>query len=191
MIVIVLKSKKLQIIVIILIIILAFVVAFHSAMWIIKAVYPLHYIDIVEKYAEDYDVNPYLVLAIIKNESKFNPEAISRTEARGLMQIAPITGQWASEKLNIEDYSHELLFIPELNIRIGSWFLNILNNEFDNDLELVIAAYNAGNGNVSRWLENSEFSSDGESLDHIPFGETRIYLNRVLRDFERYKRIYE
>ncbi|TCQ08176.1 soluble lytic murein transglycosylase [Serpentinicella alkaliphila] len=186
------RFSWLRLIIFSLILILSIViVAFHSFSWIVKAIYPTHYIDIVEKYAEVYNIDPYLVLSIIKNESKFNPEAVSRKDARGLMQIAPITGQWASEKLPIESYSQDMLFDPELNIQIGCWYLSILNNQFASNFELVVAAYNAGNGNVSRWLSNPEYSADGKNLDNIPFGETRIYQQRVLRDYERYKRIYE
>jgi len=170
---------------------MAVITTFYSIRWIVHAVYPIHHFDIVNKYATIYDIDPYLVLSIIKNESKFNPEAISRKEARGLMQIAPITGQWAAEKLDINGYHHDMLFTPELNIKIGCWYLNILNGQFNKDIELIVAAYNAGNGNVSKWLDNPEYSSDGKNLDYIPFGETRIYSQKVLRDYERYRRIYE
>lgn len=184
-------NKRLSCVITIFIVIVAIIIGYQSFRWIVKVAYPLHYFDTVEEYAERYELDPYLVLSIMKNESKFNPEAVSKKEARGLMQIAPITGEWASEKLNIEGYSSEMLFSPELNIQIGCWYLSMLNNQFNNELELIIAAYNAGSGNVSKWLNNSEFSSDGQSLDYIPFGETRIYLQKVLRDYERYKRIYE
>ncbi len=102
----------------------------QNARWILKTIYPLHYYDLIEKYATEYEVDPYLVLAIIKNESKFNPDAVSKKDAKGLMQIAPITGKWACEKLEIPDYTEDMLFEPELNIRIGVWYLNVLKQEF-------------------------------------------------------------
>jgi soluble lytic murein transglycosylase len=183
-------SKKIRILFTFILILIMFFLAFHSVQWAVKTVFPMHYKDLIVKYAEMNNVDPLLVAAIIRNESKFNPEAISKREAKGLMQIAPVTGHWASERLNIENYSEDMLFEPELNIRIGCWYLNVLNNEFNHNLELVIAAYNAGNGNVTKWLNNKEYSSNGDKLDRIPFEETRIYLIKVMRDYKIYQRIY-
>lgn len=162
-----------------------------NSKWIFKTVYPIHYADLIDKYAEVYQVDAYLVAAIIRNESKFNPNALSRKEAKGLMQIAPITGEWASEKLGIINYREELLYEPELNIQIGTWYLNVLHKEFQGRLELMVAAYNAGNGNVSKWLANPEFSSDGKVLEVIPFPETRGYSKKVLRDYMIYQKLYQ
>ncbi len=161
-----------------------------NSKWIFKTIYPMHYNELIQRYSAMYSVDPYLAAAIIKNESKFNPNALSRKDAKGLMQIAPVTGEWASEKLAIKDYGEERLYEPELNIQIGTWYLNFLHKEFNWSLELVVAAYNAGNGNVSRWLENPEYSPDGRQLSSIPFPETRLYSKKVLRDYEIYSRLY-
>lgn len=174
--------------------ILVFVILFvglKNIDWILETIYPIHYADLVEKYAEEYDVDPYLIVSIMKNESKFDPKAVSKKDAKGLMQIAPITGQWASEKLSISNYSEDMLFDPELNIRIGTWYLNVLKNEFGDNVEVIVAGYNAGNGNVKKWLSNPEYSADGKTLDHIPFNETKIYQKKVLRDYKIYKKIYQ
>jgi soluble lytic murein transglycosylase len=171
-----------------LIVLFALVIA--NSKWILKTIYPIHYSELIQKYSLEYMVDPYLVAAIIKNESKFNPNALSRKDAKGLMQIAPITGRWASEMLDIENYEEEQLYEPELNIRIGIWYINVLNNEFEDNLSLVVAAYNAGNGNVAKWLQNPEYSIDGKELTVIPFPETRIYSRRVLRDYQIYQRLY-
>ena len=170
-------------------IIIALVV--FNAKWIFKTIYPIHYDDLIEKYSTTYNIDPFLAAAIIRNESKFNPNALSRKAAKGLMQIAPITGEWAAEKLNIQNYSEERLYEPELNIHIGIWYLNILYKEFDGRLELMVAAYNAGNGNVSKWLDNPEYSIDGKNLSVIPFPETRIYSKKVLRDYQIYQKLYK
>ncbi|SDK23735.1 lytic transglycosylase domain-containing protein [Natronincola ferrireducens] len=183
-------SKKIIQILVTIILIITVIVALQNGKWLGKVVYPFHYKDIVEIYATEYEVDPYLVAAIIRNESKFNPYALSRRDAKGLMQIAPITGNWAAERMSIEDYREEMLYNPDLNIKIGCWYLNILHREFNNNLQLIIAAYNAGNGNVSRWLENPEYSRDGKTLDEIPFGETRIYLKKVQRDYRIYTWLY-
>ncbi|ARE87147.1 Soluble lytic murein transglycosylase precursor [Clostridium formicaceticum] len=183
-------SKKFMRIIATIFFVIVLVVALQNGRWLMKIIYPMHYRDIIEIYAKEYDVDPYLVAAIMRNESKFNPNAISRREAKGLMQIAPITGNWAAEKLSIEDYHEDMLYDPDLNIRIGCWYLDILHKEFDNNLQLIVAAYNAGNGNVTKWLQNPAYSKDGETLDEIPFGETRIYLQKVLRDYKIYQWIY-
>ncbi len=162
-----------------------------NSKWIFETIYPMHYNELIEKYSAIYSVDPYLAAAIIRNESKFNPNALSRKDAKGLMQIAPVTGQWASERLEIKNYSEEQLYEPELNIQIGTWYLNVLHKEFNGSLELMVAAYNAGNGNVSKWLENPEYSPDGRQLSHIPFPETRLYSKKVLRDYEIYSRLYQ
>ena len=166
-------------------------IALKNTDWVLRTIYPIHYSDLIEKYANEYEIDPYLVAAIIKNESKFDPNAVSKKDAKGLMQIAPVTGEWASEKLNIQNYSEDMLFDPELNIKIGVWYLNILKNEFSENIEVMIAGYNAGNGNVKKWLNNSEYSKDGKRLDKIPFSETQIYQKKVLRDYKIYRKIYK
>lgn len=183
-------TKKFIRLAVTILIIIAIVVALQNTRWALQVVFPFHYEEIIELYAEEYDVDPHLVAAIIRNESRFNPNALSRRDAKGLMQIAPITGRWAAERFPIEDYTEEMLYDPELNIHIGCWYLRILHNEFDNNLQLIIAAYNAGNGNVSKWLENPEYSKDGETLSEIPFPETDNYLKKVLRDYKIYQWIY-
>lgn len=183
-------SKSVKRIVTIILVITAIVIVIQNFKWIARKVYPIHYKDKIEIYAREYNVDPYLVAAIMKNESKFNPKALSRKEAKGLMQIAPITGDWASQKLKIGDYDEDMLYDPDLNIKIGCWYLNILHNEFDNNLELIIAAYNAGNGNVTKWLQDPKYSSNGRTLEEIPFNETKTYLKKVLRDYKIYNIIY-
>lgn len=153
--------------------------------------YPLSYQTLIKKYSEKYDVDPYLVAAIINVESKFDKNAVSNKNARGLMQIAPITGKWASEELNIDDFDVDDLFDPELNIMIGSWYLNVLSQEFDNNLQLILAAYNAGSGNVVRWLQNKMYSEDGKSLMIIPFTETKDFVKKVQKNISIYKILYE
>ncbi|MDI9477005.1 MAG: lytic transglycosylase domain-containing protein [Natronincolaceae bacterium] len=167
------------------------VIALQNIEWIIRTIYPVHYYDLVEEYAQKYEIDPYLVVAIMKNESRFNPTAVSRKGAKGLMQIAPITGKWASEELEISNYSEDMLFQPELNIHFGIWYLDVLRQEFGNNVGLMVAGYNAGNGNVRKWLSNPKYSKDGETLHKIPFGETRIYQKRVLRDYKIYTKIYK
>ncbi len=162
----------------------------YSAGRLIRFRYPLEYRDIVEKYSEQYDLDPYLVLAVINVESRFRHDAVSPKNARGLMQITGKTGEWIAGKLQIADYSEEKLFDPQTNIMIGCWYLSTLYREFG-DLDLMLAAYNAGSGNVSQWLKNSKYSVNGKSLDKIPFRETEQYLVKVKKNLDIYKRLYK
>lgn len=153
--------------------------------------FPTGYKDYINIYSKEYEVDPFLVASVINVESKYNKEAISQKDARGLMQIGPQTGTWAAEVLDISNYSGKLLFEPEVNIRIGIWYLNQLNKEFDNDIELVLAAYNAGSGNVNKWLEDKSYSNDGMNLSDIPFKETQEYLEKVNFNYRIYKIVYK
>ena len=151
-----------------------------------KILYPQEYKSYVEKYAQEYNVDKNLVYSVIKCESNFNKDAVSRTGARGLMQISEMTGIWASDILKVENYSSDMLFEPEININFGCWYLKRLIDQFD-DESTALAAYNAGSGNVSKWLLESEHSNDGVSLDYIPFRETENYVKKV----EKARKIYE
>ena len=152
--------------------------------------YPMSYRNSINIYSKQFNVDPYLVAAIINVESSYDKTAISNKEARGLMQISPTTGQWAAEDLSIEDFSLDLLFEPEINIMIGTWYLNMLSDEFDHNIQLILAAYNGGSGNVRKWLENDEYCEDGIYLKKIPFKETRDYVEKVLKNYKVYKILY-
>lgn len=117
----------------------------------------------VERYSEQYDLDPYFVLSVMKAESNFNEDAKSNKDARGLMQITSSTGKWIAEKQGIEDFDPNLLNEPEVNIRFGCWYLNNLYGEFK-DWDLVIAAYNAGRGRVQEWLKSDDHSDEGKIL---------------------------
>ena len=162
---------------------------YHStAFW--RIFYPIYHKDIIISYAKEYDVDPYLVTAVIRAESKFDPEAESTAGARGLMQIMPETGEWVAEKLALEDFDREQLFQPEVNICIGTWYLSDLRDEFA-DIVLVLAAYNGGRGNVKQWLEMKKDRDGTLSIDELPFLETRHYVKKVLHNYRRYREIYQ
>ena len=158
---------------------------------IIATLYPVGYKDHINSYSKEYNLDPFLVASIINVESKYDKNATSSKDARGLMQIGESTGQWGSEVLAIDSYTSDMLYDPEVNIRIGTWYLNQLNKEFDNNLDLVLAAYNAGSGNVSKWLLDEEYSKNGEDIHTIPFEETKNYLKRVNLNYEVYSRVYK
>ena len=162
---------KKKLILILLILIVLGVALFIGKNDIYKYLYPKKYSNYVEFYSKEYNLDENLVYSIIKAESKFKEDAVSRKGAKGLMQIGDGTRDWAAEELKLEKVD---IFKPQDNIRIGCWYLNRLYREFG-DLDLVIAAYNGGSGNVKKWLADEEFSSDGENLETIPFKETASY----------------
>jgi soluble lytic murein transglycosylase len=151
--------------------------------------YPLLYQEYVFKYAENYQVDPFLVAAVIRKESRYSPTAVSPTGARGLMQIMPDTADWASRQLGIE-FHQDLLFDPEYNIRMGCWYLRRLQDTFPDNLPVALASYNAGQGNVGRWLKEGVWNGELSHLNQIPFPETRIYVSKVLTYYRHYQRLY-
>ncbi len=175
------KLGKLFVFILILVLIGSFIKSFYFS-----ARYPISYEDTIKKYSEEYGLDPFLVAAMICIESGYDKDAISSAGARGLMQIMPETAEWASNKMGLEDFNIDKLFIPEINIKIGTWYLNTLFKEFDNNIELVLAAYNGGIGNVTKWLGDINYSNDGKTLEHIPFKETREYVEKVLNRKNEY-----
>lgn len=151
--------------------------------------YPLAYRENIFRWADAEKLHPYLVAAVIRNESRFRPDATSSQGARGLMQVMPETGAWAAKQMGITFQANQL-YQAEYNIRIGTWYLANLRREFGGDIVLALAAYNAGRGNVRQWLTDKRWTGEHATLDQIPFPETRLYVGKVLRDFERYRRIY-
>ena len=172
-----------------LIVLVAFVIVIGvGSKYVIKEkFFPYKYKEYVDKYSNQYNLDPLFVLAVIKTESKFDDDAHSHKNAVGLMQITVETGEWAAKEMGFNTFSKDDLYNEEYNIRMGCWYLRRLNDIFDGDLDLTIAAYNAGPTNVQTWLVNEKYSSDGKSIDYIPFGETKKYVDKV----DAYYHIYE
>ena len=152
--------------------------------------YPYPYQDEVRTYAEEYQVDSDLVMAVIKTESNFNQEAVSHRGAVGLMQIMPATADWIASQLEDESFTQEKLYEPDLNIRYGIWYLAELQREFDDNTVLVLMAYNAGRGNVRTWMEENHWNMSFNNVEAIPFGETREYVKRVMKYREKYRKLY-
>ena len=157
---------------------------------LLPSFYPQKYQEQVSAYAAEYQLPESLVYAVIKTESDFDPYANSHKDARGLMQILLSTGSWAAEKLGLENYTDESLYDVDTNLHIGCWYLARLYEQFGS-IPVALAAYNAGEGNVSRWLTESAYSADGETLDTIPYPATDDYVKTVLRRQMIYEKLYE
>ena len=169
---------------------LAVIVVITALFISVKVNYPIKYTSCVNKYTSEYKLDKTLVYAIIKCESSFNKNATSKVGAMGLMQIMPDTGKWVAEKLAIKNFTSQDLLDSEKNIMIGVWYFKYLLDKFNGELSLAIAAYNAGPTNVSKWLEQEEYSNDGLTLNNIPFEETKKYEKKVMNTYTMYKKIY-
>lgn len=156
---------------------------------IMKKLYPLKYSEYVEKYAKEYNIDKYMVYAIIKAESNFNENAKSSSDAIGLMQIMETTAIETANKMELE-VTEEDLFKPELNINIGLKYFTYLLNQYNNNYPLAIIAYNAGMGNVDMWIKEGIIKEDGTDIENVPFKETNNYVRKILRDYEIYKGLY-
>ena len=147
--------------------------------------FPVRYMHIIEAHAGE--IPHSVILAVIMAESSFRPYAESHAGAQGLMQLMPSTAAWVAQLMGKTDFDPETIWEPEVNIALGSFYLNWLKRRFNGDIILAIAAYNAGQGRVNSWLADPEVSPDGRTLDNIPYNETRNYIERV--EFNR--RAYE
>ncbi|MBU3145588.1 lytic transglycosylase domain-containing protein [Clostridium sp. CF012] len=157
---------------------------------IFKSFYQVKYEDHIVKYSQKYNIDPSLVSAVIKAESNFNGKAVSPRGAYGLMQIMPDTGLWIAKNMELKDFKEEKLYDSEINIAMGCWYINNLNTEFNGDIDLVLAAYNGGRGNVQKWLKDKRYSSDGKKLNNIPFAETDKYVKKVKTNYNIYLKLY-
>lgn len=152
-------------------------------------VYKLEYTEYVKKYANEYNVDEYLIYAIIKAESNFEPNAESHRGAKGLMQLMYSTAEDISKRIGIE-LNEENILEPDININLGTKYISMLIQKYNN-INLALAAYNAGSGNVDGWIEKGTLKSDGSDIENVPFTETNNYVRKILRDYEIYKNIYE
>ncbi|OON93691.1 MAG: lytic transglycosylase [Candidatus Epulonipiscioides saccharophilum] len=158
--------------------------------YIAYTLYPRPYYSYIKEIAKTYNINELFIYSIIQTESHFNANAISRSGARGCMQIMEKTGYWIAQELQIEDYEHSDLFNPYINIHIGSWYISRLIQNYQGNVNLALAAYNGGSGNVSKWLKDTRYSHDGRTLHTIPFAETRNYITKVNFHYLIYKILY-
>ncbi|HWJ02497.1 MAG TPA: lytic transglycosylase domain-containing protein [Verrucomicrobiae bacterium] len=154
-----------------------------------KLRYPMPYKSLIYENADKYGVDPFLITAVIREESKFMPKSLSTAGARGLMQLMPETAKWAAELNGLQSFTPEDLYQPETNIMLGSWYIANLSKQFNNNTVLVLTAYNAGRGRVKDWLEQGEMTPQGRS-EEIPITETREYVKRVLNSYAKYKKLY-
>ena len=157
-----------------------------------KIIYPTKYNKYVQKAAKENNIDPYLIFAIIKQESKFNKNAMSKKEAKGLMQLLDTTAEEIALNIPYMDEKNIDLFDASTNICIGVKYFRSLVDRYEGNIHLAICAYNAGLGNVDKWMLSEEIYSDGHvSVSCIPFEETRTYLTNILKYYNKYVNLYE
>jgi soluble lytic murein transglycosylase len=152
--------------------------------------YPLKYKNYVKEYSQEFGIDEATIFSIIRAESSFNPQAVSKSGAIGLMQVMPSTALMLAGELNIEGFNTDMLYEPQINIRLGVFYYKKMLEKFGGR-ETALAAYNAGEGNVSSWLQNAAYTKDGKNLSHIPFKETSDYVKKINKNYRIYKvRVY-
>jgi soluble lytic murein transglycosylase len=155
-----------------------------------RLAFPLPYRQAITTHSRRNGLDPYLVAALIRQESEFNARAVSRARAYGLTQVLPSTGRMLSRKLGIRRFSPSLLFHPDANIRLGTYYIKTLVADLDGNVCAALAAYNAGKSRAAAWLSWSDYREPAEFVEAVPFSETRNYIQMVLRNADVYRRIY-
>ncbi|MCC0177006.1 transglycosylase SLT domain-containing protein [Waterburya agarophytonicola K14] len=156
-----------------------------TAYW--RGLFPFPYQTEILDFARQDEINPLLVLSVMRKESTFNPEIDSVVGAVGLMQIVPPTAKWVAEQLDLAEYS---LTNPEDNIKIGTWYLKHNHDRYEDNSLYAVASYNAGTGNVSSWLDSYNTSDPDLFVEQIPFPETKDYVEGVFGNYWNYLRLY-
>ncbi|WP_138755394.1 lytic transglycosylase domain-containing protein [Paenibacillus sinopodophylli] len=166
-------------------------ILFLKSDWLGAIMYPVKYKADIRASASNYGVEPHLVAAIIRSETNYQTGKDSRKGALGLMQIMPDTADWVVQKAGFKNVTEDTLrHRADVSIEIGSWYLNSLSEQFGQNQIAAIAAYNAGPGNVRKWLDTGVWDGTIETVNEIPFGETRHYVQRVIYYYNKYKDLY-
>ena len=155
-----------------------------------RIVYPQKYSEYVSKYAAEYNVPEDVIYATIKVESSFDHEAISRDDARGLMQMLPSTFEWLTGDEHLAEHlEFSALKDPDVSIRYGTYYLKYLYDKFQK-WDVVFAAYNWGEGNIARLLADGEYTDEDGNITYIPAAQPRAYVPKVKNAMEYYKKLY-
>lgn len=174
-------------------------VLFSNSEWVGRLLYPIKYEQDIRISAANFQLDPFLIAAIIRVESNYKTELRSKKGAIGLMQIMPDTADWIIEQGQFSGSIRDQLEIPAVNIEVGTWYIDSLLKQFGKHIELkteedriavIAAAYNAGPGNVNHWLDMRQWDGSVTTLGQIPFGETRHYIQRILYYYKKYNSFY-
>ncbi|MDQ0416767.1 soluble lytic murein transglycosylase [Croceifilum oryzae] len=178
--------KRMILIGIILIMIIMLIAIPVSNRWM----YPLKYEEDILNSAKQYKISPFLVMAVIRVETKFDPSKISHANAQGLMQITPGTVDTVIQSAPFSPAVRDQIGDPKMNIQIGTWYLAYLIKEFNGNEVVAVAAYNAGPNKVKSWLKDKKWDGTLQNAHHIEYSETRKYVQKVMGYYGKYKSVY-
>ena len=154
-----------------------------------EALFPKAYWGDLKRFSTQNELDPYLVASLIRQESEFNPNAISHANAVGLMQLLPVTGKKVAKEVNLHHFSASQLYTPTVNLQLGTRYFKSMVDKFGS-FEYALAAYNAGSDRVQDWLAAGKYRDPQEFVESIPFTETREYVQAILRNANVYKQLY-
>jgi soluble lytic murein transglycosylase len=152
--------------------------------------FPIPFRQSIEQYSHSQNLDPFLIAALIRQESEFNAKVISRANAYGLMQLLPGTGKELARHLRLGRFSTAQLLSSDRNVRLGTYFFRNLLNSYGGQVELALASYNAGPSRATLWRTWGPFREQAEFVEAVPFHETRGYIQIVLRNADVYRRLY-
>lgn len=152
-----------------------------------QALYPFPFLEPIEKWSQQRQLNPLLVTGLMRQESRFEPKIISSAGAKGLMQVMPETADWVAQQISLKQYDLEK---PDDNINLGTWYLDYTHREYTNNSMFAVASYNAGPGSVADWIKKYNTDDLDRFVEQIPFPETRGYVETVLGNYWNYLRLY-
>ena len=155
-----------------------------------EALFPKPYWSDLKRSSAANGLDPYLVASLIRQESEFNPNAVSRANAVGLMQLLPKTGKLVAKEEKLKRYSASQLYTPAVNMQLGTRYFRGMVDKFGGSFEYALAAYNAGSDRVNEWLAQGKYRDPQEFVESIPFTETRGYVQAILRNASVYKQLY-
>jgi soluble lytic murein transglycosylase len=155
-----------------------------------EMLFPLPYRSDLEQSAHDVGIDAFLLAGLIRQESEFDPQALSPANAYGLAQVRPVTGRQYALKAGIQRFTNRLLFQPATNLKIGAAIFRGMLDDNNNSVEQTLAAYNAGPARSVEWFGWNQYREPAEFVESIPFTETRDYVQAVMRNADTYRRLY-
>ncbi|MBT3266817.1 transglycosylase SLT domain-containing protein [Candidatus Poribacteria bacterium] len=155
-----------------------------------QLLYPIPFEESLVKAGEEFGVDPHYLAAMIREESRFNASVVSWAGAYGLMQVMPDTGKRIAPRIGIEEFDKDMLLDPEVNIRMGAWYIRFLLDEFGGDFSLVSGAYNAGEGRMGQWRDRYAITDLDEFIEQVPYDETRNHIKKVMHSYHVYRHLY-